>query len=411
MKNQRILISGAGVAGPSLAYWLAYYGYTPTIVERAPAVRQGGQAVDFRGPAHLGVLEQMNILDEIRRHASPGGAVAFVDRLGRGIATMAAEMASGDVEILRGELGGILYAATRENTEYLFGDWITAIEQTSEAVRVTFARNAAREFDLVIGADGLHSTVRSLAFGAEAQFVRYLGYHVAIASVEKSHGSVAGTDGGWLYSEPGRTAGVVRAGNAARAIFYFASPPLQYDRHDAEQQKRLVADTFAGVGWETPRLVSAMRSSTDFYFDAISEVRMPRLSTGRIALVGDAGYGGTIGGMGTGVAVVAAYVLAGELAAADGDHVTAFARYEERVRDYVARCQRGARSVGKFMAPRTRLGIVSRNLFLRVANMLPGKGFMERIAMQRASDVTFGDYPRRGIVSNPTIMPAISGGP
>ncbi|HEY4216686.1 MAG TPA: FAD-dependent monooxygenase [Gemmatimonadaceae bacterium] len=393
MRNRHILISGAGVAGPSLAYWLAYYGYEPTIVERAPTLREGGQAVDFRGAAHLTVLERMGVVDEIRRCAAPGGAVAFVDEHGRPVATMAAEMASGDVEILRGDLGHVLYAATAQTTEYRFGDWITSIKETNSGVRVTFAHGEPREFDLVIGADGLHSTVRALTFGTESQFVRHLGYYVAIASFDNSNSVDIGTAHGSLYSVPGRTAGFVRVGEEARAIFYFASRPLSYDRHDAAEQKRIVAEAFAGMGWKTPHLVDAMQSATDFYFDAISEVRMPTLAAGRAALVGDAGYGGTIGGMGTGLAVVGAYVLAGELAAANGDCVTAFARYEDRIRDYAKRCQSGARTVGSFMAPRTRIGIAVRNASLRLAYALPGKGFMERIAMRRASNITFGDYP------------------
>lgn len=394
MQKGRILISGAGIAGPSLAYWLARYGYTPTIVERAPSLREGGQAVDFRGSAHLTVLARMGILEEVRRLAAPGGPVSFVDEDGRPLATMSPEIASGDVEILRGHLGRILFAATQNETEYLFGDSITGIEQTADQVLVTFAHHSPRQYDLVIGADGLHSAVRSLTFGPESQFVHHSGYYVAIASIDDPGTTI---DGGRLYSVPGRTAGVTHAGNAARAVFYFAAPSLSYDRRGASQQKRLVADVFADMKWETPRLLSAMDAARDFYLDSICEVRVPSLSEGRVALLGDAGYGGTIGGMGTGLAVVAAYILAGELAVAGGDHITAFRRYEERIRTYAERCQRGARRVGTFMAPRSRLGIAIRNGGLRVANLLPGKGLMERIAMRRASDVTFGEYPDSSI--------------
>jgi 2-polyprenyl-6-methoxyphenol hydroxylase-like FAD-dependent oxidoreductase len=392
MRNQNVLISGAGVAGPSLAYWLARYGFDVTIVERAPAMRQGGQAVDFRGAAHLFVLEQMGVLDEIRQAAVPGGSVSFVDERGIPLATMAAEMASGDVEILRGDLGRVLYQATRGQVEYLFGSSILALRETAGAVEVTFAQGSQRTFDLVIGADGLHSTVRSLAFGPELRFIRHCGYYAGIASIDALFAkSVRG--GGSLFSVPGRTAGVTGAGDSTRAVFYFASPLLTYDRHDSAEQKHILSERFEGMAWETPRLIEAMRAARDFYFDSISEIRMPALSAGRVALLGDAGYGGTLGGMGTGVAVVAAYILAGELAAAHGNHLVAFKRYESRIREYAEHCQRGARHVGSFMAPRTRLGVSMRNSALRLAYLLPGKGMMERIAMKRATGITFGDYP------------------
>jgi 2-polyprenyl-6-methoxyphenol hydroxylase-like FAD-dependent oxidoreductase len=392
MQRQEILISGAGVAGPAVAYWLARYGFRPAIVERAPSLREGGQAVDFRGAAHLTVLTRMRLLDQVKRRAAPGGPVTFVDAHGKPVGTMSAEMASGDVEILRGDLGRILFDATAQHTEYIFGDHITGIEQSHDSVLVRFAHGAPRRFAAVIGADGLHSSVRTLAFGSESQFVRDLGYYIAIASIDDWTSAESRANAGTLCSVPRRTAGVTRAGDATRAVFYFASEPLSYDRSDVASQKQIVADMFAGVGWETPRLVDAMQSAQDFYFDSISEVRMPSLSTGRVVLLGDAGYGGTIGGMGTGLAVVGAYILAGEMAAANGDFATAFARYEELMRDYAAQCQRGARGVGSFMAPRTRIGIALRNRVLRLSYLLPGKGMMERIATRRAGAVTLLDY-------------------
>lgn len=390
MKIRNILISGAGVAGPSLAYWLARFGYHPTIVERAPALRDGGQAVDFRGAAHLSVLERMGILGEIRRRQSRGGEVSFVDDHGTPLATMSPEMASGDVEILRGDLGHVLFEATENVAEYIFGDSICAIDQAADGVHVTFERGQSRVFDLVVGADGLHSAVRALVFGPESQYIHYSGYYVAISSAANEFGV---DNRGLLYSVPGRTAGVFTGGGTSRTIFYFASPPLRYDRHDSDVQKQIVSDVFDGMSWETPRLIEQMWQARDFYFDSISEIRMPALSNGRVVLLGDAGYGGTIGGMGTGVAVVCAYVLAGEIAAADGDYTAAFGRYAERIGTYAERCQRGARSVGSFMAPRTRPRIWLRNRMLKAMYMLPGKGAMEKIAMNRASAITFGDYP------------------
>ena len=390
MQEQRVLISGAGIAGPAAAYWLARFGYRPTVVERARALRAGGQAVDFRGPAHLGVLARMGILDEIRRQESRGGHVSFVDGHGRPVVTMSDEVASGDVEILRGDLGRVLFDATADSTEYVFGDSITGLEELPDGVHVTFQRHEPRVFDLVIGADGLHSAVRALAFGPDSEYLRHLDYYVAVSSATAAPGA---KPGGMLYSVPGRTAGVFTHKGHARTIFYFASPEIAYDRRDIGAQQRIVAERFKGMGWETPRLVTEMLAASDFYFDAIGEVRMNAYSKGRVALLGDAGYGGTIGGMGTGLAVVAAYILAGELAVARGDYAMAFARYEQRIRGYAEQCQRGARRVGGFMAPKTSAGIWFRDHMLRAAYLMPGRGMMEKIALKRASAVTFGDYP------------------
>ena len=164
MENQNILISGASVAGPALAYWLRRQGFNPTVVERAPSLRGGGYAVDFRGAAHLSVLAKMGLLDQIRDQQTHLDTTTYVDADGRRVASMPAEIFAGDVEILRGDLGRILYQATRDGTEYLFGDTITGLDQRADGVHVTFSRAEPRVFDLVIGADGLHSAVRRLAF-------------------------------------------------------------------------------------------------------------------------------------------------------------------------------------------------------------------------------------------------------
>jgi 2-polyprenyl-6-methoxyphenol hydroxylase-like FAD-dependent oxidoreductase len=388
--GKSILISGAGVAGPTLAWWLARYGFEVTVVERAPALRDGGQAVDFRGPAHLGVLEQMGVLDEIRARQTHMGATAFVDARGRPLVTMSAEFLGGDVEILRGDLGKVLYEATRDTAEYIFGDAIASLSQDEDGVDVAFERAPPRRFDLVVGADGLHSNVRRLAFGDEARFIRDFGYSVAIFTIP----NVYGLDReGRIYCAPGRAAGVFGGGDGGevRASLYFTSPP-GIGRGDLEGQKRRVAEAFAGMGWETPRLIAAMAAARDFYMDTISQVRMDRWSDGRVVLVGDAGYGGTLGGMGTGLAVIAAYVLAGELAASPNDRAAAFARYAEAIGDYARTCQKGAASVGRFMAPKTRAGIALRNGLLWSVYHLPGKGLMETIAASRAEGIALKPY-------------------
>src|SRR5580693_502134 len=386
MENQNILISGASVAGPALAYWLRRRGFNPTVVERAPSLRGGGYAVDFRGAAHLSVLAKMDLLDQIRDQQTHLDTTTYVDADGRRVASMPAGIFAGDVEILRGDLGRILYEATRDGTEYLFGDSITSLRQDADGVRVTFA--------LVIGADGLHSNVRRLAFADNPVSVRDLGLYVSIFSVADSFDL---DHSGLLYSVPGKTAAVFSARQTGHAVaqFFFLSPdrgPISYDYHDTGQQQEIVASAFDGVGWHVPRLLEQMPKAADFYFDSVSQVCLDRWSAGRVALIGDAGYAAGPGGNGTGTAVIAAYVLAGELAAARGDHRVAFARYEQLLRPYVARGQKQARGGRDFLAPPTAKQIRQRDRFFRMLPYLPAKGLIGYLSTRTAAAIKLPDY-------------------
>ncbi|GKQ39718.1 FAD-dependent monooxygenase [Streptomyces sp. A012304] len=388
--NRNVLISGASIAGPALAYWLGRHGFRPTVVELAPALRKGGQAVDFRGETHLTVLERMGLIAELRLIQTGGSPVRFVDELGRTLLHLPAEFAGGEIEVLRGDLAKVLYEHSLPHTEYIFGDSITSLTETSSGVRVDFQSGAPRDFDLVIGADGLHSNVRRLAFGPEERYVSHLGYYAATWQLPNHLGLGKGSIG---YNVPGRFASVGadhRDPAQAGAFFVFAAPELSYDRHDPEQQKRLIDKAFSGLGWEVPRLLSALHQAPDLYFDSISRADVDTWSTGRVCLVGDAACGATIGGMGTGTAVVAAYVLAGELARAEGDHRVAFARYESRLRKYARGCQAGGGRTGKFLAPGTTAGIRFRNTVLSRPLFLNG---MLRLGEKVSSTVTLPDYP------------------
>jgi 2-polyprenyl-6-methoxyphenol hydroxylase-like FAD-dependent oxidoreductase len=398
MENQDILISGASVAGPALAYWLRRRGIRPTVVERAAQLRGGGYAVDFRGAAHLSVLARMGILDQVRDQQTHLDTTIYVDADGRAVAAMPAGIFAGDVEILRGDLGRILYQATRDGTEYLFGDSITGLEQRADGVHVTFSRAAPRVFDLVIGADGLHSNVRRLAFGDQPAARHDLGLNVAVFSVADSLGL---DHAGLLYSVPGRTAAVFSARQAGRAVaqFFFSAPggtPVSYDYRDAALQQQIVARAFDGVGWHVPALLGQMAEADDFYFDSVSQVRLDRWSAGRVALIGDAGYAAGPGGNGTGTAVIAAYVLAGELAAARGDYQAAFDRYERLLRPYVARGQKQARGGRDFLAPATAKKIRQRDRFFTVLPYLPAKRLIRYLSTRTATGIKLPEYPEPG---------------
>jgi 2-polyprenyl-6-methoxyphenol hydroxylase-like FAD-dependent oxidoreductase len=397
-KNTSVLISGASIAGPALAYWLRHHGFDVTVVERAPAPRPGGHAVDLRGIARE-VTERMGLMPAVRRVLVDERGAAFVDAAGRRVVSMPAELFGGEglvaeYEIMRGDLTRVLYDATRDGVEYVFDDAITGLADDDDGVKVTFERGAPRRFDLVVGADGLHSNVRALAFGPESRFVNELGLYCAIYTVPNYLGLEYS---GRAYGTPGRVVSVYSARNnaEAKAMFFFGSPPLTYDRHDVDQQRDILVKTFAGGGWETPRLLEAAPHATDFYFDSVSQVHVDGWSRGRTVLLGDAAYcPSPLSGMGTGLAVVGAYVLAGELAAAGGDHRVAFPRYEAAMREYAKGCQKVGQGVAKWMVPENRFVAWFMNQNYKVMPYLPWKGLMVRSIRKTASNIDLTRYDR-----------------
>lgn len=389
MLDKKVLISGASIAGPALAYWLERYGCAVTIVEQADHLRGGGQAVDFKGETHRTVLERMGILDEVHRRRTTPTDLHIIDESERVRATMPAEFIGGDVEILRGDLTELLYERTAGTCEYVFGDRITGLSETSSGVDVTFERGEPRTFDLVFGADGIHSGVRRLAFGPETDFVEFRGYYYAVVGGDPERKptniDANGHASGLMYNEPGVLAMV--GGPKAPELFVFASQKREYDRRDIGTQKQIVADAYRGAGWRVPEMMRAMTDDPDFYLDSLSRVRMNTYSSGRIALLGDAAYGNTLGGFGTGLAMVAAYVIAGELATANGDHEIAFRRYNELFHRYAKVARSG--DAGPFLAPRTPLRIRLRNWTF--AFRLPMR-LMLKMTDAFATDIQLPDY-------------------
>jgi 2-polyprenyl-6-methoxyphenol hydroxylase-like FAD-dependent oxidoreductase len=389
VRNKTVLISGASIAGPALAYWLDRYGFDVTVVEKAPAIRPGGQAVDFKGRTHLAVLEQLGILDEIKQRQTGTTDTVLFDDDGKRVGVISGEFTGGDVEILRGDLADILYRRTAARCSYLFGDSISRLAETPAGIEVEFERGEARTFDLVFGADGIHSRVRKLTFGPERDFVKHLGHYYCVAGASPWTGNAPKerivAQG---HNAPGRYA--VSGGPKAQQFYVFASPQLEYSRDDTAAQRRIVEDVYAEVRWEVPRMLAELPEFDDFYLDSISKVGMNgHYTKGRVALLGDAAYGNTLGGFGTGLAVVGAYVLAGELALADGDHSTAFTRYDEIMKRYTKLA--GNSNAGRFMAPRTAHGIKLRNWFLGSRAFT----LMMKYADKAANDIDLQDYPAR----------------
>ncbi|MGI5288223.1 FAD-dependent monooxygenase [Nonomuraea polychroma] len=356
----RILISGASVAGPALAYWLNRYGFAVTVVERAPTLRKtGGHAIDLFRPA-MDIAEQMGILDRVLAKKTGTEHLAMYreghDRpIELELRRVLSAVSDRHVEIMRDDLSEILYDATRADVEYVFGDSIAAISDDGE-VRFDSGREAA--YDLVIGADGLHSTVRRLVFGPESRFSTWIGAYLAVASVPNHLGLDGRMEG---ITGVGRMAGMYGAAHMddARALFLFRTPrQLDYHHRDVARQKQLLRERFAGVGWEVPRLMDEVDRTSAFYFDSITQLRLDTWSRGRVTLVGDAGYcpGPAVGGS-TSLAVVGAYILAGELAAYGGDHLRAFPAYEAEIGDYVRRSRTFAINAAKRIVPGSRFDL------------------------------------------------------
>jgi 2-polyprenyl-6-methoxyphenol hydroxylase-like FAD-dependent oxidoreductase len=377
LTNTDVLISGASVAGPTLAYWLRRYGFTPTVVDQTPALRagQGGHAVDLLGRS-VDVAEWMGILPKVLAARTrterttlerPGKAPIEAD-----VSRFLEEISERHVEIMRGELTSILYEATREDVEYLFGDSIGTLDQDGDGVEVKFEHGRPRRFGIVVGADGLHSNVRGLVFGEEAQFRHYLGGYLGVFSLpnyRRLEGRMVS------YRAPGKLAAMypVRQTGQARALLLFrAAEELQYDHRDLDQQRRLLREAFAGEAWEVPRLLSELEHANDFYFDSISQIRMQSWSRGRVTLVGDAGYcpGPVVGG-GTALAVIGAYVLAGELTAAGGNPATAFPIYERELSELVRRSRTLGPTAMRTLIPATRLHVWLATQAVRLFPRLP----------------------------------------
>lgn len=387
--NKHVLISGAGVAGPALALSLERHGFRSTVVERAHALRRGGQAVDFRGPVHRDVLERLDLWDAIHERRTRPSKLVFLDSAGLPCATMPEVMMSGDVEIFRGDLSQLLYERTAKATEYRFGDRVVALDDDGERVTATFEHAAPQTFDFVVGADGLHSGVRKLVVGDEAKLLRHHGYRIATFSMPSPVESIGSAV---TYTVPGRAVCVTAtSATEARALLVYEAEALDADRSDVAAQKRALRQIFAGIGWRVPEVLDALDCATDLYVDAIATVHVDRYADGRIALLGDAAWGGTLGGQGTSLAIVGAYVLAGELART-GDHVEAFARFERKMRPYATRCQNGATRAGQFFAPKTRVGLALRNAiygFLTSPKLL---WFFEWMVKDAASDLALPEY-------------------
>ena len=393
----RVLVSGASVGGPAVAYWLVRAGFDVTVVEKAARVRSGGYPIDVRGAA-VEVVRRMGLLEPLRAAHIHTRSVSAMRPDGRLVATIAAppgpqDRASADIELPRGALTALLYEATRDHVDYVFDDSISTLEDRPDGVEVEFSSGRSGTYELAIGADGLHSNTRRLAFGPEQQFHHYLGHCFAGFSVPNRFGF---DHEAVLINTPGTMAALYAAGSRPdlHALLAFRCPlPSRAELVDGAFQLEAVTRAFAGQGERIDWLLEQLAGAPDLFFDTLSQIRMPAWSRGRVGLVGDAAYAPSfLSGEGTSLALVGGYVLAAELAAAE-DRGSGLAAYRARLRDYVTRNQALPATARRLMLPGTRTELLVRDLGLRVAPVLARLGLLDRSMQRAATAVRLPDGP------------------
>ncbi len=401
MTQPTVLISGAGIAGPALAFWLTGYGYRVVVVELAAGIRPGGQAVDLRG-AGAEVVDRMGLLDEMKNRSLVQRGIAWVRDDGSRRAEMPVEAFDGNglvskLEILRGDLVDVLYQATKTRAEYRFDTRISELVVHDDGVDARLTDGSTVRADLVVGADGPHSAVRRMVFGPEEHYVTPLGgYHAWFTAPD-----TVGLDGWYLmYQAPGGLNASMRPSHdpaIAKAGLAFRSEPLEYDRRDLAAQRQLLVTRMAGAGWQCDALLAAAQAADDFYFDSFTQVHMDTWSKGRVTLAGDAGYcASPLSGMGTSLALVGTYILAGELGPASeiltSEHVDrALAAYGSTMRPYIDKCQDLPAGIDGY-APMSSADIVVTAMVMKYMQRWPFRGYAAKKWFTTADSIELPDY-------------------
>lgn len=374
--NRSVLISGLGIAGPTLAYWLNARGFEPTLIEQAAAPRTGGYVVDFWGLGY-DIAERMGLVPSLTTHGYKIRELRFVDHRGQRVGGFGVDvfrtLTDGRyVSLPRSVLAKLLYDKIEGQCETIFADTITGVEQLGDNVQVTFERMPPRRFDLLIGADGLHSAVRKLVFGVEAQFEKYIGYMVA--AFEAGGYRPRDEDAYVSYGVPGKQVArfAMRNDHTLFLLVFAADRPAYIEPRNMGMQKKMLHAEFDCAGWECPEILAALDCCDEIYFDQVSQIRMDSWSRGRVALVGDAAFAPSLlAGQGAALAMIAAYTLAGELAIDAARPAIALKRYENLLRGFMSEKQRAAEGFARSFAPKSRLGLFLRNQVTK-AFVIPG---------------------------------------
>ena len=359
-----VLISGASIAGLTMAYWMRHYGYKVTVVEIGTGPRMGGSPIDVRGDS-LDTAKRMGILDAIKAAKLPSMGVEFMNENDEVEGTMLVEEIGAirpgdDTEIRRDDLVKILYNNAKGDIEYRFNNRIVTIKQSKECASVTFKDGTEEYYDIVIAADGIHSGVRKLVFGPEEQFAHFLNYYFSVFPVDKSLGK---KNYGQMYTTPTSLALVYFYNEdcADGFLTFRAKEKIDYNRHDTEAQKKIVMDAVRGTGWKVPLMIEELKIANTFYFDQVCQIKMPTWTNGRVALIGDAGYAPAFPtGMGSTLAMQGATVLADAIAECD-HYKAAFQKYNETFRPTVEALQATVYDGLSFLLPETQEAINVRN--------------------------------------------------
>lgn len=371
---KRILISGAGIAGPALALLLNRAGHSTTIVERSADVRKTGQQVDVKG-AGLEVIRDMGIEQLIKDKTTKEQGSKLVDAQDKVCGAFAVGTGlTQEIEILRGQLAGILYEQTKENTEYIFGDFITGIAHKGSCATVSFAKGPDRDFDVIVAADGLGSKTRNIAFGKSELSIRRLGQYVSFFTIPYEP-----SDGTWcrIYNAPGGRCIVLRPDQERSTSAYMSVMSKEqtgWEKLDVSAQKAEYRRIFSDAGWESDRVIRGMEKSEDFYLQEVAQTKMPSLTKDRVALLGDAAYcPSPISGEGTTLAFVGAYILAGCINKYP-DYREALSKYEQDVRPFVEKGQKLPPGAPGIVNPQTALGITVLRTLVWVASLIASSG-------------------------------------
>lgn len=395
MSKPHILISGAGICGPVCAFWLSKWGFLTTVIERSNSLRTTGQQVDIRGSG-LTVIRRMGLEDIVKAKTTQEKGLAFVNTSGKRIGSFPVEPGgmsfTSEFEILRGELSKILYDSSKAETNYIFGDHITGIEEVGDKIKVHLANGGEKEFDLLVGADGMHSKTRRLLFPS-ANPLKHIGQYTAYFTMPLKQSMDNFAE--W-YNAPGGRQYLLRpdnTGNTRAHISIISTVPKDYLNLDTPAQKRMMRELFSDAGWETGSVLDAMDKADDFYMQEIAQVKLDHWFHGRVALIGDAGYcPSAVSGMGTSLAIVGGYVLAGELSRCKGDWKQGLELYEKRMRPYVEKAQHLSPGVPALANPQTKWGIAILNGIVRTVHFSGLGPLLGKLAGPDAEDKTLPLY-------------------
>ena len=351
--QKEVLILGASIAGLSTAWWMHQLGYQVTVVEKAPQPRVDGAAVDFKGDT-IAVVKRMGLYEQLKKHRLHCDLIEFkneADQTQHSFQLPPGEV--DEIEIERDAFVEVLFTDLKPKVTFLFNTSLTALNETQEGIVAQLANGLTRSFQLVLGCDGVHSTVRKLWFGEE---VRYAHFLQAYGSITIVHKLLVREGSQQIYRVPGKSITLNAYNGKTDVVFNFVSErEIPVDYRDKAPQRQLIMEQFKDQGWRSAELLEELRQSDNFYFVEYYQIKMPSWTKGRVALVGDAAYCvSPAAGRGGSVAMSGAAILADALRKHQGDYALAFDDYDNTFRPFIDRLQADAQqTLQTVLLPRT----------------------------------------------------------